>query len=41
MINIAYLIEAHTDIERFVCLCDALILSGDVFVHVDKKTKDA
>ena len=41
MIKIAYLVEAHTDLERLVCLCDALILSGDVFVHVDKKTKDA
>lgn len=41
MVKIAYLIEAHTDVERLVSLCDALILSGDVFIHVDKKTKDA
>lgn len=41
MVKIAYLIEAHTDIERLVSLCDALILSGDVFIHMDKKTKDA
>lgn len=41
MVKIAYLIEAHTDINRLVSLCDALILSGDVFIHVDKKTKDA
>lgn len=38
--RIAYLIEAHTDIERLVSLCDALLLSGDVFIHVDKKTRD-
>ena len=36
-VNIAYLVEAHTDIEQLVRLCDALLLSGDVFVHVDKK----
>lgn len=39
-VNIAYLVEAHTDIEQLVRLCDALLLSGDVFVHVDKKTRD-
>lgn len=41
MIKIAYLIEAHTDIERLICLCDALLLSGDVFIHIDKKTTDS
>lgn len=41
MINIAYLIEAHTDVDRLIALCDTLVLSGDVFVHVDKKTKDS
>lgn len=30
MIKIAYLIEAHTDINRLIDLCEALILSGDV-----------
>lgn len=40
MVKIAYLIEAHTDINRLIGLCDALVLSGDVFIHVDKKTKD-
>lgn len=40
MIKIAYLIEAHTDINRLIDLCEALILSGDVFIHIDKKNKD-
>lgn len=39
MIKIAYLIEAHTDINRLIDLCEALILSGDVFIHIDKKIK--
>lgn len=37
--NIAYMIEAHTDAEQLVRLCSALQLSGDIFIHVDKKTK--
>lgn len=40
MVNVAYLIEAHIDVNRLIGLCEALILSGDVFIHVDKKTKD-
>ena len=40
MIQIAYLIEAHTDVEQLIRLSDALLLSGDVFIHVDRKTKD-
>lgn len=40
MQNIVYLIIAHTDIKRLISLCDALVLSGDIFIHVDKKTKD-
>lgn len=40
MVKIAYLVEAHTDIDRLLCLCDALLLSGDIFIHVDKKTQD-
>lgn len=39
MIKIAYLIEAHTDINRLIDLCEALILSGDVFIHIEKKIK--
>lgn len=39
MIKIAYLIEAHTDAEQLVRLCSALQLSGDIFIHIDKKTK--
>lgn len=38
--KIAYLIEAHTDINRLIDLCEALTLSGDVFIHIDKKNKD-
>lgn len=34
------LIEAHTDVEQLIRLCEVLVLSGDVFIHVDKKTKD-
>ena len=37
--NIAYMIEAHTDAEQLVRLCSALQLSDDIFIHVDKKTK--
>lgn len=40
MIKIAYLIEAHTDIYRLISLCEALKLSGDIFIHIDKKNKD-
>ena len=39
--KIAYMIEAHTDVKQLIRLCKALVLSGDVFIHVDKKTKDA
>lgn len=40
MIKIAYLIEAHTDINQLISLCEALKLSGDIFIHIDKKNKD-
>lgn len=33
--KIAYLIEAHTDINRLIDLCEALTLSGDVFIHIE------
>lgn len=36
-INIAYLVAAHTDFDQLIRLCSQLIISGDVFVHIDKK----
>lgn len=39
--KIAYMIETHTDVKQLIRLCEALVLSGDVFIHVDKKTTDA
>lgn len=40
MIKIAYLIEAHTDIDRLISLCEALKESGDIYIHIDKKNKN-
>ncbi len=37
MCNIAYLVAAHTDFDQLFRLCNQLVRSGDVFVHVDKK----
>ena len=38
MIKIAYLIEAHTDIDRLISLCEALKESGDIYIHIDMKS---
>ena len=40
MSNIAYLVEAHADVKQLIRLCDALVLSGDVYVHVDRKQRN-
>lgn len=37
MYTIAYLIAAHTDFDMLLKLCNQLVKSGDVFIHIDKK----
>lgn len=37
--NIAFLIAAHTDVEQLIRLVKTITSYGDVYIHVDKKTK--
>lgn len=38
--KIAYLVQAHCDVCQLIRLCKALVQSGDVFIHIDRKTND-
>lgn len=39
-LSIAYLVAAHTDFDQLLRLCEQLVFSGDVFIHIDKKVND-
>lgn len=38
--NIAFLINAHTDLDQLKRLCKKLTNYGDMYIHIDKKTDD-